>query len=77
MTTLISHAFWKMITGLADIMKVKALVTQLCPILCDAMNCIGPFPSPEDFPYPGIENGSPALQADSLPLEPPRKPLLT
>ena len=27
-----------------------------------------PFPSPEDLPDPGIEPGSPALQADSLPL---------
>ena len=25
-----------------------------------------PFPSPRDLPYPGIEPGSPALQADSL-----------
>ena len=29
------------------------------------------FPSPGDFPDPGIEPGSPALQADSLPTEPP------
>ena len=28
-----------------------------------------PFPSPEDLPYPGVEPGSPALQADSLPFE--------
>ena len=28
-----------------------------------------PFPSPEDLPDPGIELGSPALQADSLPTE--------
>ena len=28
------------------------------------------FPSPEDFPDPGIELGSPVLQADSLPTEP-------
>ena len=28
-----------------------------------------PFPSPEDLPDPGIEPGSPALQADSLPPE--------
>ena len=28
-----------------------------------------PFPSPEDFPDPGIEPGAPALQADSLPTE--------
>ena len=27
-----------------------------------------PFPSPGDLPDPGIEPGSPALQADSLPL---------
>ena len=30
-----------------------------------------PFPSPGDLPDPGIEPGSPALQADSLPSEPP------
>ena len=28
-----------------------------------------PFPSPGNFPNPGIEPGSPALQADSLPTE--------
>ena len=33
-----------------------------------------PFPSPEDLPNPGIELGSPALQADTLPSEPPGKP---
>ena len=33
-----------------------------------------PFPSPEDLPDPGIEPGSPALQADALPSEPPGKP---
>ena len=32
-----------------------------------------PFPSPGDLPNPGIELGSPALQADALPSEPPRK----
>ena len=31
------------------------------------------FSSPGDLPDPGIESGSPALQADSLPYEPPRK----
>ena len=30
-----------------------------------------PFPSPGNFPDPGIEPESPALQADSLPAEPP------
>ena len=34
-----------------------------------------PFPSPEDLPDPGIEPGSPALQADALSSEPPEKPL--
>ena len=33
-----------------------------------------PFPSPGDLPDPGIEPGSPALQADSLPSEPPGNP---
>ena len=32
-----------------------------------------PFPSPEDLPNLGIEPGSPALQADALPSEPPGK----
>ena len=33
-----------------------------------------PFLSPGDLPDPGIEPGSPALQADALPSEPPGKP---
>ena len=33
-----------------------------------------PCPPPEDRPNPGIEPRSPALQADSLPSEPPGKP---
>ena len=33
-----------------------------------------PFPSARNLPNPGIEPGSPALQADSLPAEPPGKP---
>ena len=33
-----------------------------------------PFPSPGDLPDPGIEPVSPALQADSLLSESPRKP---
>ena len=61
------------------------LVTQWCPTLCDPIlwparilslgfsgqeYCSGlPFPSPEDLPDLGIEPGSPALQADSLPSE--------
>ena len=34
-----------------------------------------PFPSPGDLPNPGIEPGSPALEADALSSEPPGKPL--
>ena len=30
--------------------------------------------SPGDLPYPGIEPGSPALQIDALPSEPPGNP---
>ena len=33
------------------------------------------FPFPGDLPDPGIEPWSPTLQADSLPSEPPEKPL--
>ena len=32
-----------------------------------------PFPSPGDLPDPGIEPGSPALEADALTSEPPGK----
>ena len=35
-----------------------------------------PFPSPGDLPDPGMEPGSPALQADSLPSELPGKPTI-
>ena len=34
-----------------------------------------PFPSSRDLPDPGIRPGSPELQTDSLPSEPPEKPL--
>ena len=68
-------------------MRAESEVAQLCPTLCDPMDCtcqaplsMGfsrqdywgglPFPSPGDLPNPGIEPGSPALQADSLPSEP-------
>ena len=33
-----------------------------------------PCPSPRDLPDPGTKRKSPALQADSLPSEPPGKP---
>ena len=36
-----------------------------------------PCPSPGDLSNPGVEQGSPALQAESLPAELPGKPKLT
>ena len=66
--------------------KVKSLS---CLTLCDPMDCSPPgssmqfsrqeywsglpFPSPGDLPNPGIEPGSPELQADALLSEPPGK----
>ena len=35
-----------------------------------------PFPSPRDLPNPGIEPGSPTMQAKTLPSEPLGKPRL-
>ena len=36
-----------------------------------------PFPSPSGLPIPGTKPVCPALQADSLPVEPPGKPICT
>ena len=72
--------------AIAGNLKVKVLVTESCLTLCDHMDCpsIGfsrqeywsglPTPSPGDLPDLGMEPGSPALQADSLPSKPPGKP---
>ena len=56
--------------------RVRLFVTSWT-VVRQASLCVGysrqeywsglPFPSPEDLPDPGIEPGSPALQADSLP----------
>ena len=63
--------------------RVQLFVT-LWTVACQASLSLGfsrqeywsglPFPPPEDLPNPGTEPGSPALQADSLPTEPPGKP---
>ena len=70
---------------------IKSEVAQLCPTLCNSVDCRLPgssihgifrqqywsglpFPSPGDLPNLGIEPGSPTLQVDSLPSEPPGKP---
>ena len=36
-----------------------------------------PFPSPGDLPDPGLEPGSPTLEADDLTSEPPGKQMAT
>ena len=66
---------------------MKVLVTQSCPTRCDTMDCNLPgssvpgilqarSPFPGDPLNPGIKAGSPTLQADSLPYEPQRSPLV-
>ena len=65
------------------------LVTQLCltlqphglsygllsiELFRQEYQSVFPYPTPEDLPKPGIKPRSPALQADSLPSEPPGKP---
>ena len=71
---------------MCNCLKVKVKIAQACPILCDPMEQSmefsrpeywsgQPLPSPGDLPNPGIKPRSPALQEDSLPAEPPGKPL--
>ena len=62
-------------------------VVQLCPTprdprdytvhgsLHEIIRKWEPFPSSGHLPNPGIEPRSPTLQADSLPAEPPGKPI--
>ena len=62
-------------------------VSQSCPTLCNPMNYTvhgilqarilewATFPFSKGSPNPGIKPRSPALQADSLPAEPPGKPV--
>ena len=78
-------------TDFRNLRKLE-LVTQSCLTLCDPMDCghQAPlstefpqeyrsgllFPSPGDLPNPRIEPRFPTMQADSLPTEPPGKPLI-
>ena len=69
-------------------MLVAQLCPTLCdpmdPIVSQASLSVGfstqeywtglPFPSPEKCPNTGMKLGSPALQADSLPSQPPAEP---
>ena len=69
---------------MVNMLEVK--VAQSCPALCNPVDYtvhgillvrilewVG-LPSPWQLPNTGIEHSSPALQADSLPSEPPGKP---
>ena len=63
--------------------RVRLFVTPWT-VACQAFPSMGfprqeywnglPFPSPGDLPDPGIEPGSPALEAGTLTSEPPGKP---
>ena len=46
-------------------------------LLCSWYSLWVAIPFSRDLPDPGIEPGSPALQVDSLPSEPPGKPLMS
>ena len=87
-------SFWHLWIGKYMHAWVLAKSLQLCPALCNPMDCIAwqaplsmefsrqeywsglPFPSPGHLPDPGIKPRSLALQADSLPSEPPGKPII-
>ena len=68
---------------LKSLSRVRLLVTSWT-VACQAPLSMGfsrqeywsrlPFPPPVGLPNPGIEPRPPALQADSLPSEPPWKP---
>ena len=64
--------------------RVRLFATRWCTVAYQASPSMGfsrqeywsglPIPSPGDLPNPGIEPGSPALEADALTSEPPGKP---
>ena len=82
--------FTKFVASLEGVPILNSHLYMAIILLCDCMDCSLPgsstgfsrqeywsglpFPSPGDPPNPGIEPRSPALQADSLPSEPPGKP---
>ena len=74
-----------LLLGRKAMTNLKVKVTQSCPTLCNPIDYTvhgilqvrileWVAPSPGDLPNPGIEPRSPALQAVSLPVEPPGKP---
>ena len=66
--------------GSSSVTKLCPTLVTPCTVACQAPLSVGfsrqeywsglPFPSPGDLPYPGIEPGSPTVQADALPSEP-------
>ena len=76
-STPLTQGRWWLVT------KSRPTLETSCTVACQAPLsivfprqecwCGQPFPSPGDPPDPQIEPGSPALQADSLPTEPPAK----
>ena len=87
---ILNVTFFLVFNSLKMVLKVKVLVSQLCPTLRDPMDGSMPGQNPLSmgfyrqeywsglpFPTPGIKPGSPALQADSLLSELPVKHLET
>ena len=80
-----SMRFLKKIKNRTTMKWSEVKVTQSCPTLCNPMDGLVhgilqarilewlPFPSPGDFPNPGIESRSLAWQADYLPAQPQGK----
>ena len=76
------------LSGFLKWLEWESEAAQSCLTLCDPMDQAPlsmefyrqeewsglPFPSPGNLPNPGIEPGSPTLQADALPSEPLGKP---
>ena len=77
---------WQWCWKLKSLSYVQLFVTTWT-VACQAPLCMEfsrqeywcrlPYPPPGDLPNPGIEPTPPALQADSLPCEPPGKPKKT
>ena len=74
------------LSGSGGCLVAKLFLTAVtpCPVAHQAPLSMGfprpkyqsglPFPSPGDLPNPGIQPGFSALQANSLPIEPPGEP---
>ena len=57
-----------------EVLVAKSYLLFAIPWIAAPQGSGLPFPPPGDLPDPGIKPRSPALQADSLPSEPPGKP---